>query len=104
MQPQHPQLAELHRALSDLTTTIRALPEEQQLEAFLKACSALLNAMSATHVAHVRDLLQAQFPDLRDDNEVVDLIEGHLPLRELTERSSRSVEFRPAGEAQPLLF
>jgi len=71
----------LRKVLQDLAASIRTLPEEQQLDAFLSSCAALLETLPTETIACALVDLRQRFPD--DDNDILTLIEGHLALREL---------------------
>lgn len=71
----------LKEVLQDLAATIRTLPEEQQLDAFLSSCASLLETLTTPVITRALAELHQRFPD--PDNEVLTLIEGHLALREL---------------------
>jgi hypothetical protein len=71
----------LQKVLQELAATIRTLPEEQQLDAFLSSCASLLETLKTPTITSALAELRRRFPDT--DNEILTLIEGHLALREL---------------------
>jgi hypothetical protein len=71
----------LQQVLQELAATIRRLPEDQQLDAFLASCTSLLATLHHATIVDTLRELRLRFP--QDDNEVLTLIEGHLALREL---------------------
>lgn len=81
MPQETPDSRALQKVLQELAATIRRLPEDQQLDAFLASCTSLLETLHRSTIAETLRELRARFPD--DDNEVMTLIEGHLAMREL---------------------
>ncbi len=81
MSPDTPESRSLQNVLQELATTIRNLPEEQRLDAFLASCTALLEALDQSTITETLRQLRLKFP--QDDNEVLTLIEGHLAMRQL---------------------
>ncbi len=71
----------LQKVLQELAATIRTLPEEQQLDAFLSSCASLLETLTTPTITCALTELRLRFPD--SDNEILTLIEGHLALREI---------------------
>lgn len=81
MPPETPDSLALQKVLQELAATIRRLPEDQQLDAFLASCTSLLSTLQDATIVETLRELRLRFP--RDDNEVLTLIEGHLAMREL---------------------
>lgn len=71
----------LQNVLHELAASIRNLPEEQRLDAFLASCSAVLQTLDQPTIIDLLGQLRRRFP--QDDNEVLTLIEGHLAVRQL---------------------
>lgn len=81
MIPETPDSLALQKVLQELAATIRRLPEDQQLDAFLASCTSLLATLQDATIVETLRELRLRFP--HDDNEVLTLIEGHLAMREL---------------------
>lgn len=81
MSPDNSDPQALQTVLQELAATIRSLPQEQQLDAFLASCASLLKTLSEPTIVETLQQLRERFP--RDDNEVVMLLEGHLAMRQL---------------------
>ncbi len=81
MSPANSDSRALQAVLQELAATIRSLPEEQQLDAFLASCASLLEALNESTIVETLELLRGRFPG--DDNEVLMLLEGHLAMRQL---------------------
>lgn len=81
MSPETPNSHSLQNVLQELAATIRNLPEEQRLDAFLASCNALLETLDQPTITETLRQLRIRFP--QDDNEVLTLIEGHLAMRQL---------------------